>query len=116
MTTFPLLKTGSISQYPLDRALRFGTETVRFLDGSQQSYVLNAGGLRRWRLMLDMLDETEVAAVVAFAEQTQGGTFAFADPATGAIAEKCVFASEQFEAILVNELNGQIALEIEEVK
>jgi hypothetical protein len=117
MATFPtLLKTGAIAQYPLNRVLSLATQAVRFLDGSRQTYQLSGAGLRRWELKLDLLDETEVSAVIAFAEQIGTGTFSFTNPVTGEIAAKCVIADEQLETSLVDELHGRATLEIQEVK
>jgi hypothetical protein len=117
MATFPtVLKTGAIAQYPLNRTLSLSTQLVRFLDGSQQSYQLSGGGLRRWTLKLDLLDEAEVSAVIAFAEQIGTGTFSFTNPVTGESAAKCVIANGQVGTSLIDELHGRATLEIEEVK
>ena len=116
MATFPILKTGAVAQYPLTREVRFATQTVRFLDGSRQSYRLSAGGLRCWALDLDMLDEAELAAVAAFAEEVGSSTFQFTDPMTGESVARCVIADGQFEMALLGELHGRTKLEIEEVK
>jgi len=72
--------------------------------------------LRSWVLRLDLLDETEVSAVIAFAEQIGTGTFSFTNPVTGETAAKCVIADEQLATSLVNELHGIVTLGIEEVK
>jgi hypothetical protein len=117
MSTFPvLLKTGAIAQYPLSRDVSMATQLVRFLDGSQQSYQIGGTGLRSWVLKLDLLDETELSAIIAFAEQIGTGTFSFTNPVTGETAAKCVIASEKLATSLVNELHGQATLGIEEVK
>ena len=116
MATFPILKTGAVAQYPLSRSLSFTTQSVRFLDGSQQCYRMNAAGLRRWNLSLDLLDEGEIAAIMAFAEEVGTDTFAFTDPVTGDTVPKCVLSASQLEAALIDELHGQTVLEIEEVK
>ena len=117
MATFPtLLKTGAIAQYPLNRVVSLSTLAVQFLDGSRQTYQLSGTGLRRWELKLDLLDETEVSAVIAFAEQIGTGTFSFTNPVTGETAAKCVIADEQLETSLINELHGMARLEIQEVK
>jgi hypothetical protein len=117
MATFPtLLKTGAIAQYPLSRVTTLATQAVRFLDGSQQTYQLNGAGLRKWMVSLDLLDESEVSAVIAFAEQTGTGTFSFTNSVTGETAAKCVISGEQLGTSLVNELHGTAMLEIEEVK
>jgi hypothetical protein len=117
MATFPtLLKTGAVAQYPLSRTVSLSTLAVRFLDGSQQTYQLSGAGLRSWTLRLDLLDEAEVSAVIAFAEQIGTGTFSFTNPVTGETAAKCVIAGKQLETSLVNELHGKATLGIEEVK
>lgn len=117
MSTFPvLLKTGAIAQYPLNRTVSLPTQAVRFLDGSQQTYQLTGAGLRSWTIRLDLLDETEVSAVIAFAEQIGTGTFSFTNPVTGETAAMCVLAGEQLETALMNELDGTATLGIEEVK
>ena len=117
MATFPmLLKTGAIAQYPLSRVSSVATQAVQFLDGSQQTYQLSGAGLRSWSLNLDLLDETELAAIVAFAEQIGTGTFSFTNPVTGETAAKCVLSGEQLETSLVDELSGKATLGIEEVK
>jgi hypothetical protein len=117
MATFPtLLKTGAVAQYPLNRAVSLSTQAVQFLDGSQQTYQLSGVGLRSWILSLDLLDEAEVSAVIAFAEQIGTGTFSFTNPVTGETAAKCVIAGEQLKTSLVGELHGKATVGIEEVK
>lgn len=116
MATFPLLKTGAVTQYPLLRSTNVSTQSVRFLDGSRQTFSINGGGLRRWSVSLNLLDETEVSAVLKFAESVGTGTFTFTDPGTGETANKCVLSGGEVDAALTDELNGKVALEIEEVK
>ena len=117
MSTFPtLLKTRAVAQYPLSRTASLSTQAVRFLDGSRQTYQIGGAGLRSWVIKLDLLDETEVSAVIAFAEQIGTGTFSFTNPVTGETAAKCVLAGEQLETSLVDELRGKLMLGIEEVK
>jgi hypothetical protein len=117
MATFPiLLKTGAVAQYPFSKVTSLATQAVRFLDGSAQTYQLSGAGLRRWELNLDLLDEAEVAAVIAFAEQIGTGTFSFTNPVTGETVAKCVISGEQLATSLVNELHGMATLGIEEVK
>jgi hypothetical protein len=117
MATFPtLLKTGAIAQYPLARVLTLQTQSVRFLDGSSQTYQLSGAGLRRWNIDLSLLDESEVSAVIAFAEQIGTGTFSFTNPVTGETAATCIISGEKLDTSLVNELSGTATLGIEEVK
>jgi len=117
METFPtLLKTGAVAQYPLTRTVSLDTQAVHFLDGSQQTYQLSGAGLRSWTVSLDLLDETELSDIIAFAERIGTGTFSFTNPVTGETAANCVIANEQLEISLVNELRGKATLGIEEVK
>ena len=74
MSAFPTLRTGAVAQYPLDLAVRFQTQSVKFMDGSQQRFRLYGSGLRRWKIRLDLLDEQELAAVAAFLEQPESKT------------------------------------------
>jgi hypothetical protein len=115
MATFPVLKTGAVAQYPLDRAVRFSTQAVRFMDGSQQRFRLYGAGLRRWTLKLDLLDEQELAAVIAFVEQQGSAIFAFTDPLTNVNVATCVIAGEQFDVTMNREMSGQTTVVIEEV-
>jgi hypothetical protein len=113
--TFPILKTGAVAQYPLERTVRFSTEAVRFLDGTQQRFRMYGNGLRRWVVKLDLLDEQELDAVISFVDQQEGSSFDFRDPVTGGTAAKCVISGESFEATLRGEMNGQATLSIEEI-
>ena len=113
--TFPVLKTGAVAQYPLERGVRFSTQAVRFLDGSQQRFRLYGSGLRRWTVKLDLLDEQELGAVIAFVEAQGRAVFAFTDPLSGTAAVKCVISGEQFEATMTSEASGQATVVIEEI-
>jgi hypothetical protein len=115
MATFPVLKTGAVAQYPLDFGVRFSTQSVRFMDGSQQKFRLYGAGLRRWTLRLDRLDEQELSAVIAFVEQQGSAVFAFTDPLTGATAATCMISGQQFDASMNDELSGQTTIAIEEI-
>jgi hypothetical protein len=111
---FPTLKTGAVAQYPLEQSVRYSTEAVRFLDGSQQKFRLFGNGLRRWVVKLDLLDEQELSAVIDFIDQQESDSFAFTDPVSGNVIAKCVIAGEQFEAVMTGEMNGQATVVIEE--
>jgi len=115
MATFPVLKTGAVAQYPLDHGVRFSTQAVRFMDGSQQRFRLYGTGLRRWTVQLDLLDEQELGAVIAFVEAQGSAVFAFTDPVSGNTAANCVISGEQFAATMKNEMSGQTAVVIEEI-
>jgi phage-related protein len=115
VTTFPVLKTGVVAQYPLERGVRFSTESVRFLDGSQQRFKLFNGGLRRWVVRLDLLDEQELGALIDFVEATGDTPFAFTDPVAGTTATNCIIGGERFDANMTGEMTGQATIVIEEI-
>lgn len=104
-----------MAQYPFERRQRFATESVRFLDGSQQRYRLLGACLRRWVIALNTLDEQELGAVIDFVEVQGDSAFAFVDPVSGDTAPRCAIAAEEFEAVLNAELRGKTSLVIEEL-
>ena len=114
MSKFPVLKTGAVSQYPLGTATRFQTQSVRFLDGSQQKFALYAG-LKRWSIELDLLDDSEFAAISAFSDQQGSASFSFTDPVSGTAYPKCVLSEDKFELTGVDEGRGRVRLAIEEI-
>ena len=115
MATFPVLKTGAVAQYPLARGKRYSTQAVRFMDGSRQRFRLMGSGFRRWTIKLDQLDEQELGAVIAFAEQQGGASFAFTDPVTGDNAGTCIISGDGFEAGMTREIDGHASFVIQEV-
>ena len=114
MANFPALKTGAVAQYPFGRAVGFQTQTVRFLDGSSQRYRIRPA-LRKWTLNLDLLDEDEMAAVVAFFEAQGTAPFAFTDPVSGDTARTCVFSANSLAVVLNAEHRAQATVLIEEI-
>ena len=115
MATFPTLKTGAIAQYPLPVSTRFSTQTVQFLDGSQQTFRLYPSALRRWSVQLDALDEQELDSFVSFVEAQGGAPFSFTDPVTGQSVANCIISGDQAGAAMTQEINGQTQFVIEEV-
>jgi hypothetical protein len=115
MATFPVLKTGAVAQYPLGFGVRYATQTIRFLDGSQQKYPLMGTGLRRWTIHLDLLDEQELGALIAFVEQQGSAVFSFTDPLTGTNVPKCVLSEQRVEAMVQRDLTGKTTIQIEEI-
>jgi hypothetical protein len=115
MTAFPVLKTGAVAQYPLQGSIRFRTEAVRFLDGSQQKYRIYGGGLRRWSVKLALLDDQELATLIAFADQQGSAPFAFTDPATGQSVSRCVIGADRFQARARGEMQSDAEIAIEEI-
>jgi hypothetical protein len=115
MDNFPILKTGAIAQYPLAREIRFLTQGVRFMDNSSQKYRLYGKPLRSWTIKLDLLDEQELAAVIAFVEQQSGQSFTFTDPITGNDVARCRISGQHLDTAMASEMNGQTNLVIEEI-
>ena len=115
MATFPALKTGAVAQYPLERTVRFPVQSVRFLDGSRQSYQLSGAALRRWSIRLEQLDEAEAAALIAFAEEQRSNTFSFTDPVTGSVVTKCVIGGDELRVGMAAGREAWSEMYIEEV-
>lgn len=115
MNAFPTLRTGAVAQYPLDRAVRFQTQAVRFMDGSRQRFRLYGNGLRRWKISLNLLDELELAAVASFMEQQGTAVFPFTDPVTGDAVASCIVSGQSFGAGAADEMKANAMVEIEEV-
>src|ERR1700737_4467549 len=63
MNVFPVLKTGAVMQYPAERWASYSTQTVRFLDGTEQRFGDYSTPLHRWVIRLVALDETEMHLV-----------------------------------------------------
>src|ERR1700694_3550753 len=93
MSDFPTLQTGAILQYPAQKAIRFSTAVLRFVDGAEQRFREYQAPLRRWTIRLDLLDENELHVLREFfrAESGAAGTFSFADPWDGALYLNCSF-------------------------
>ena len=112
---FPVLKTGAVAQYPLQRVQQFSTETVHFLNGTQQRFRLFGRGLRRWAISLDSLDEQELSALLDFVDTQGSSTFPFIDPLTGDTVPQCAIATSSVDAVLTDEDHGKSMVLIEEL-
>lgn len=114
--SFPRLKTGVLTQYPTTRELARPMETVRFLDMGRQAYLDGKDSLRRWRLRLNLLDESELTAVIEFFVAMRGslGRFEFEDPATGEVVADCRFDDDEMVLSSSGEFNGQTTLTVRE--
>ena len=60
MPSFPLLKTGAVTQYPAQKSFAYSNYVARFLDGAEQRYRECGGPLSRWLIRLDLVDEAEL--------------------------------------------------------
>lgn len=114
MDMFPTLKTGAVMQYPARRTLRFNTDTIRFLDGSEQRFRDNPSVMHQWTIQLDLLDESELTALDAFFLTNQGGfgCFSFRDPWDGTVYPSCSLATDQFGFQLSGEMRGNTTLTV----
>src|ERR1039457_3178188 len=95
---FPTLKTGAVMQYPAKRTLQFNTDAIRFLDGTEQRFRDNPSVLHRWTIQLDLLDESELAALDQFFISNQGrfGSFSFTAPWDGTVYPNCSLAGDTY--------------------
>ncbi len=98
MGSFPLLSTGAVTQYPLGIATGQGNRVVRFLDGTDQRYRMQARMFRRWQIHLGLLNESEIQALETFFTGQLGGysTFVFPDPYSGMEVPNCRFGGDNF--------------------
>ena len=104
MASFPVLKTGAVAQYPSDRATQVQAKVYRFLDGSEQRFLMFRAPLHKWQIQLDLLNERELSDLEDFfgSEAGRSGSFSFTDPWDGTAYPNCSFDSDTFHA----ELNG----------
>ncbi len=91
MADFPLLSSGAVTQYPSGLTSAHNVKVIRFLDGSDQRYLMQKGILRQWQIRLDLLNETEIQQIEAFFTDIQGdyGLFTFPDPFSGTMVPLC---------------------------
>jgi hypothetical protein len=96
MSEFPLLKTGAVGQYPLERRIECSTEVLRFMDGGEQRFREYSSPLHRWLVRLDLLDDEEMARIEEFfgTEQGRSGSFTFTDPWDGSVYPSCSLDSD----------------------
>jgi Conserved hypothetical protein 2217 (DUF2460) len=118
MTDFPVLKTGAVIQYPAEKAIRFSTQVIRFVDGSEQRFRDFDVSLRRWIIRLDTLDETELGALRNLFRTQRGaaGTFSFTDPWDGTTYDKCNLESDEMVEDFLNEGKSRTTLVVRETK
>ena len=95
MANFPLLSSGAVTQYPVGVTQGQNTQVIRFLDGSDQRYLMQGKSLRQWQIRLDLLNESEIQQIEAFFIDTQGdySLFEFPDPFSGVYVPLCRLAA-----------------------
>ena len=116
MSAFPLLKTGAVLQYPATRVIQNSTCVLRFLDGTEQRFREYQSAVRKWMVRLDLLDESEMAAVEEFFVTQQGplGTFSFTDPWDGTTHPNCSLEGDAVPLELRDLMRGRTALVVRE--
>ena len=116
MASFPTLKTGAVAQYPFGRTKQFATNVCRFLDGTEQRFVWFGTQLRKWTIQLQLLDESELAAIESFfaGQNGRAGSFVFTDPWDGAVYPNCSFDSDTLSVEFGDTLRGRATLSVRE--
>ena len=94
MTTFPLLSSGAVAQYSLPVVTGQAVQTIRFLDGTDQRFLLQGRSFRQWEIQLSLLNDAEIEQLNVFFTEQQGdySAFQFPDPISGLIISNCRFA------------------------
>jgi hypothetical protein len=116
MSTYPTLKTGAPSQYPLTRLLKCRTHIVRFVDGSEQRFRELRGPLHTWVIGLEILDDAEMQKFFEFVESVRGaaGSFSFRDPVDGSVYSHCTLETDAAEFAWDSDDKGRMQLIVRE--
>jgi hypothetical protein len=114
--TFPTLKTGAATQYPLQTSASFGTSVLKFLGGDEQRFRVKPGDLRLWVIQLAGLSEDELSQVESFFVAATGAfaTFSFTDPATGTIYPSCHLGANDLSSSFSGDLRAGTSLVIQQ--
>ncbi len=98
MMQFPTLTSGAVMQYGTPVGSVWPAQVIRFLDGTDQRFLLNGTPLRRWLIDLRLLNESEIAALEAFFSALSGEylTFSFPDPFSGTSVPNCRIGAPEF--------------------
>jgi hypothetical protein len=101
MATFPSLSSGAIAQYPLIFGVSQGTSVIRFIDGSDQRFLVQGRQLRSWQIRVELLTDAEMAQLETFFDSQQGAysTFTFPDPISGADVPNCRLGSAELTTV-----------------
>ncbi len=104
MAAFPILSSGAISQYPTESYSSRSVGIIRFLDGSDQRFLRTGRRLRRWRVELSLLTDSEISALQAFFSAQKGmfSSFTFTDPASKAQVSNCRVGNSEMIAEYVS--------------
>ncbi len=113
MSTFPVLSTGAVSQYPASRSFDFSTQLIQFYDGSEQRFREYANAYHRWSIKLQALDETELQNIRNFVQQNGvTGLFSFTDPWDQTVYANCRLDGTGITDSLTDPMQAQTSLTI----
>lgn len=95
MADFPVLNSGAVTQYPALMGSGQAAQVIRFLDSSDQRYLIQPRALRQWQIRLDLLSESELQGFEAFFTSQSGdySPFTFPDPFSGIAVPNCRLAA-----------------------
>lgn len=95
MTTFPMLNSGAVTQYPTPQSSGQAVQVIRFMDGSDQRYLMQGRTFRQWEIQLSLLTDVELQQLEAFFGAQQGDytSFIFPDPISGTNVPNCRFGN-----------------------
>jgi len=116
MANFPVLKTGSVMQYPATTTIRYSNQVIQFVDGVEQRYRDFPAPLHEWVIRLDLLDEGEVKALEQFFLDQQGQfeNFSFTDPKDDVTYPDCSLMIDDLAISLNGERRGKTMVIIRE--
>jgi hypothetical protein len=116
MPTYPTLKTGASSQYPLTRVLQCRTHIVRFVDGGEQRFRELRRPLHSWVISLETLDDAEMHTFFEFVESVRGaaGSFFFRDPVDGSLYSYCALETDATDFTWDSDDKGRVQLIVRE--
>ena len=114
MALFPRLKTNAVAQFPTRQETTFATEVLQFIDGSEQRFRQFGRAVRRWMISLDVLDESEIAAIQDFHLSHLGsfGSFSFYDPWDEVEYSNCSFEGDELTTVLTSKGRGAVTFTI----
>jgi hypothetical protein len=116
MADFPLLRTGAVAQYPLNKSIVFATDVTRFVDGTEQRSRAYGKPLRRWNIQLELLDEGELARMEQFFRDQagRGASFASTDPWDGAVYPNCSLDEDSLAVTMEGPGRGRTEMVVRE--
>jgi len=113
---FPVLSTGAVIQHPAKRSVKYSTEILQFLDGSEQRFRRQSKQLHDWTINLDLLNEDETEAIKQFFEAVQGrqNSFVFTDPWNGTKYPDCSLDEDSLAIEVSGEMRGKTSVVVRE--